>query len=483
MPPKINRILIPCIIFILISLGNPTISSGQAPETNTFIPIILNNPSERAQNNKLYLPIISYDPPSWIGPYGGTIITAVIDPSDTQVVYAGSFGSGVFKSEDGGDSWHAVNQGLTNLYIYSLAIDPTLPSTLYAGTYHSQVYKSQDGGNSWTWSGSGIQDQAVVYSLAVDPETSSNVYASTRGISNNGFEPWNGVEYKSSEGGQSWTPSLTDVGGIGVKDWVYSLAINPNSPNQLFAATHENGPFRSDDYGSTWHTIHDGINDPSGRAIVISPQAEFSSILYHGVWHFDSVYKSVNSGDLWTGANNGIPQEMVYSMAIDPNSPDSVFLATFSHGLLRTSDGGDSWQNTGLADQIYTVIINPKLTNIMFAGTSGNGLFRSADYGSSWQRSDTGINNAIVTSGVPSPTDPDKITSSLYGAGVFQTANRGQSWEEENAGLGDKLVHDLVMDPAHPGRLYALTDSGGLFQNDLNTGKGGISIVGGLPLR
>jgi hypothetical protein len=70
------------------------------------------------------------------------------------VIYAGTFGSGVYKSIDGGYFWNAASRGLTNLEVYSLAIDPTQPSTLYAGTYHSQVYKSIDGGNTWTWSGS-----------------------------------------------------------------------------------------------------------------------------------------------------------------------------------------------------------------------------------------------------------------------------------------------------------------------------------------
>ena len=464
MSPRINRILIPLMILVFLSLGKQAITTGQAPATNS------------------YLPVISYNLTAWIGPYGGTILTMAVNPSNPQTIFAGSFGAGVFKSTDGGSSWHSVNRGLTNLYIYSLAIDPAQSNTLYAGTYHSQVYKSQDGGNSWIWSGSGIQDQAIVYNIAIDPIDHSRLYAATRGVSNGGHEPWNGVVYKSIDAGQTWTPSLTNVGGIGVMDWVYSLAINPNASNQVFAATHENGPFRSDDYGSTWHAIYKGINDPSGRAIVISPQAEYSSILYHGVWHFDSVYKSINSGDLWTTSNHEYPNVKVYSMAIDPHSADSVLLATFSHGLLRTFDGGSTWQYAGLSDEIYSIVINPISTNILYAGTSGNGLYRSVDNGVSWQRSDTGINNTSVTAVVHSPNDPYKIYASIYGAGVYQTANRGQSWDEFNTGLGDKFVHDLVMDPSNSGLLYALTDNGGLYQNDLTAGNGWVSVGEGLPI-
>lgn len=465
MSAKINRILIPFIILLFVCIGKETRTTGQAPA------------------NSFFLPIISYNPTGWIGPYGGTIVAVAVDPVNPQVIYSGTFGSGVFKSTDGGNNWFSASRGLSNPFIYSLAIDPLQPGTLYAGTFHSQVYKSQDGGNSWVWSGAGIQDQAVVYSIAVDPIEPARLYAATRGISNGDHEPWNGVVYISTDAGQTWTPSLANVGGVGFQDWVYSLVINPNAHNQVFAATHMNSPFRSDDFGATWHTIHTGISDPSGRSIIISPQPEFSSTLYLGVWHFDSVYKTINSGDLWNNSNGGIPNVMVYSMAIDPHSVNSVYMATFSNGILRTADGAKTWQYGGLQeDQVYSIVINPGSTNNLFVGTSGDGLYRSLDASQSWQRTNSGINNADVTAVVHSPTEAYTIFSSVYGAGVFKSVNRGQTWQDLNAGLGDKFVHDLIMDPAHAGLLYALTDSGGLFKNDLNAGDGWVSTGGGLPL-
>jgi photosystem II stability/assembly factor-like uncharacterized protein len=465
MPSKINRILIPFIILIFLSLGKQTITTGQSPANNSF------------------LPIVSYNLTGWIGPYSGTIVGVAIDPINPQVIYAGSYGSGVYKSTDGGNTWYSFNRGLSNLFVYSLAIDPLKSETLYAGTYRSQVYKSQDGGKSWTWSGTGMQEQAVVYAIVVDPVTPATIYACTRGVSNNGSAPWNGVVYKSTDAGQTWSPSLTNVGGAEQEDWVYSLAINPNSPNQVFAAAHENGPFRSDDYGTTWHSIHNGIIDHSGRAIAISPQPEHSSILYHGVWHFDSVYKSINSGEIWTQADQDYPEAKVYSIAIDPYSVDTVYMATFSHGLLKTSDGGNHWQSVELQrDRFYSVVINLWSTNNLFISTSGDGLYRSMDSGNSWEHINTGINNAMVTALVHSPINASTIFTSLYGGGILESTNRGQTWAEINTGIGDKFVHDLIMDPAHPDQLFALTDTGGLYKNDLDNGAVWFSVGGGLPL-
>jgi photosystem II stability/assembly factor-like uncharacterized protein len=377
----------------------------------------------------------------------------------------------------------AANLGLGNLFINSLVIDPTQPTTIYAGTYKSQVYKSIDGGNTWTWSGAGMQDQAIVYAIAIDPLAPYLLYAATRGVSNNGNPPWNGVVYKSGNSGQTWTPVLTDVGGVDIQDWVYSLAVNPNDHSSIYAATHEHGPYHSSKNGESWYSIHDGINDDSGRAIVISPDTSDGGPIYYGVWHFDTVYKSLDGGNDWFLANHGITYTKVYNMAIDPLHTNNVYLATFTDGIIKTMDGGSNWQPAGLQDDlIYNLAINPVSTSTLYAGTAGDGLHKSLDGGISWQEADDGIENAMPTKVIVSPSNPKELFASIYGAGVFQSTNRGQTWSELNSGLGDKFVHALVQNPTQPGQIYALTDTAGLYQNDVNSGTGWVSLGKGLPL-
>jgi photosystem II stability/assembly factor-like uncharacterized protein len=458
---KISRLLIPLVLLILISFGSQGKTKGQA------------------SSNTTYLPFITYNPAVWLGPYGGTITAIAVDPTNPQVVYAGTFGAGVYKSTDGGHIWTSTSIGLTNLEIYSLAIDPSHPSIIYAGTYKSQVFKSSDGGNSWSWSGNQMQPEAIVYSLAVDPKVSANVYAATRGISGGVNGPWKGVIYKSTDSGNSWIPSLSNVGTT--QDWAYSLAINPNNPKQVFAAFHENGPYLLNDSG--WHWIPDGVRDYSGRSIVISPLPDYSSTLYFGVWHFDAMYKTTNSGAVWTMANHDLLNVMVYNLALDPFDPDTVYMGTFNSGVLKTTDAGANWLPSGLlSDKLYSLIINPQITNNLFAGTSGDGLYRSDDFSVSWQHSDRGIDNAMVTSVINSPSDPNELYSGVYGGGIYQSSDQGKSWYEMNAGLGDKFVHNLVTDPTNSNVLYALTDTGGLFMNDLTSGNGWESTGKGLPL-
>ncbi|HJW90693.1 MAG TPA: hypothetical protein VJ436_08640 [Anaerolineales bacterium] len=140
-----------------------------------------------------------------------------------------------------------------------MAIDPANPATLYAGTYKGKVYQSNDGAATWQIANDGIQDNAIVYSIVIDPQNTQRVYAATRGNSNNGDRPWAGVVYRSEDAGATWIPSLYDLGGADYQDWVYALEINPNAPQIIFAATHEHGPVRSDDFGNTWKILENGI--------------------------------------------------------------------------------------------------------------------------------------------------------------------------------------------------------------------------------
>src|SRR6516225_7902247 len=81
---------------------------------------------------------------------GPTILALAIDPATPTTLYAGTEGGGAFKSTDGGDSWTAINNGLTNLSVRALAIDPCTPMNIYAGTFGGGAFKSTDGGDSWT---------------------------------------------------------------------------------------------------------------------------------------------------------------------------------------------------------------------------------------------------------------------------------------------------------------------------------------------
>jgi photosystem II stability/assembly factor-like uncharacterized protein len=131
-----------------------------------------------------------------------------------SIVYAGTTFGGVFKTDNGGENWRRINNGLNvNSGYFALAIDPTTPSTVYVGASQqdSGVFKSDDGGENWTAVNNGLMSRNIL-ALAVDPLTSSTVYAATI----------DGV-FQSDNAGESWT----GIGiGLSVPD-VTALAIDP----------------------------------------------------------------------------------------------------------------------------------------------------------------------------------------------------------------------------------------------------------------
>lgn len=424
-----------------------------------------------------YFPLVGKaSPPKWIGPYGGSVVSIAVDPNQPNIVYAGSWGGGVFKSVNGGKTWSFAGEGLGVLYIDSLAVDPEISTTIYAGTHGGGVYKSTNGGISWYSVNNGIQNRAVVYTITVNPGNHSLVYAGTRGAPETPGPPWSGILYKSSNAGASWYPVLSNVGGTDQQDWVYSVRVNPSSPETILAATHEHGPYIANDYGGQddWG-ISETVSDWSGRAVDFDPRS-WMQTAYYATWHGDGIYKSTNGGYHWELSNSGMGFAKIYpnGIAYEPGNPSSVYLASFGndvHGVLKSTDAGDSWSLAGLSQRyIYSVGAPANSTDIVYAGTLSDGFYKSSNGGSSWNHYITGFMNANVTGLVF--RDEVTVYASTKGGGVFRSLDGGLTWSDFNANLSDRTINGLIQDPANPDILYALTKASGLQKYNLSTGSG-----------
>src|SRR5262249_17496949 len=168
-----------------------------------------------------------------LGPDHERINALAIDPLTPATLYAGTQYDGVFKSTDGGSSWHAVNTGLPSTFdgieVEALPINPLTPTTLYDPA-SGGVFKSTDGGSSWHAAHTGIS-RAVV-ALAIDPTTPTTLYAGTL-VSRlvGGHE---GV-LKSTDGGASWY--AVNTGQPSDPD-ILALAIDPTTPTTLYTGTY-----------------------------------------------------------------------------------------------------------------------------------------------------------------------------------------------------------------------------------------------------
>jgi photosystem II stability/assembly factor-like uncharacterized protein len=454
-----HRLLTFIVLGLVLSFGS-AIQRNQAAE-NGIIPYYL--PMALREDEMLQS----------LGPEGGSIVVMELDPNNTNVLYAGTWGSGMYKSVDAGYTWQIINQGLPYLYINSLAIDPQNPAILYAGTYEHGVYKTTDGGDTWAATGPGLSPIPIVYTIAVDPVTPNVVYVGTRNQQEG--PPWGGGLYKSTDGGGTWKKSKLGL----TEEWVYDITIDPATHTTIYAASHSKGVFKSVDSAAYWEPINNGITDLSTRSIVIDPTNP--DIVYVGTWHYGGVFKTVNGGDSWKPAASGLYHK-IYSLNMDPKNPNIIYAGTYRKGIMVTETAGASWHNTGLfPDLVYNVMIDPIDHNQLYAGTMGAGFYISSNRGESWVGSNAGFRATTITglaadwstplaeadsiadSETITNTGVDAIYTSIYGGGIYKTSDLGQSWQGISNGLAEPWVSVLAMSRTDPQTLYAGTDTAGFY--------------------
>jgi uncharacterized repeat protein (TIGR02543 family) len=291
--------------------------------------------------------------------YERRLLCLAIDPLTPSTLYAGTGGSGVFRSTNDGTTWTAVNTGLTDPWIWSLAVNPLTPTTLYAGTDGRGVFRSTNSGTTWTAVNTGLTNPHVS-SLAIDPLTPSTLYAGTDG---------RGV-FRSTDSGTTWTAVNTGL----TNPHVSSLAIHPLTPTTLYAGT-TGGVFRSTNSGTTWTMANTGLTNSWVWSLAINPLTP--STLYVGT--VGGVFRSTNDGTTWTAVNTGLTDLWVLSLAINPLTPSTLFAGTAGSGVFRSTDSGTTWTavNTGLTDPwVWSLAINPLTPSILYTGTGGSGVFR-----------------------------------------------------------------------------------------------------------
>ena len=412
---------------------------------------------------QIYMPVVYHDTyvDPWIGPWGGKVVCMAANPNNPDEIYAGTWGNGVYKSYDGGLHWSSSNRGLGDGNINSIAIDPQNPKIVYAGTYNDELYKTTNGGESWYKSSQGVRDGDIIYTIGIDPHNPDIIFIGTRNKFHN-EPPWFGVVYRSVNEGINWTPVLTNVGGSSVQDWPYDVIVNPKDHRMVFAAFHEYGVYRSWDSGDHWEAVNgNGLTELSGRALVINPLNSSGNLLVLGTWHRDGTFKSTDNGNTWV---NHPLDVKVYTMDLDPQQPNNLYLVDYYSGVYKSTNAGDSWFYSGLGgNTMYTVMVNPARHNQIFAGTAGNGIFRSEDYGSHWVASSDGLINTDVVGFAVVPGETGHYLAATALGGIFSTLDGGLTWQEVSGVLEGVRLTDLFLNPLEPDELVVLSADQGVY--------------------
>jgi photosystem II stability/assembly factor-like uncharacterized protein len=279
------------------------------------------------------------------------------DPLNANLVYAGTQGEGVLRSEDRGQTWSPA--GMTGQVVKSLAVSPHEPGVLYAGTKPASVFVTRDGGASWDelegfsrirgrrWWRSPAEPpdwRAYVQALVVSPTDPDVIVA--------GIEF--GAVVRSDDGGKTWSNhrkgAIRDCHGLTFHasngDWVYQAGAS-----LVGAAVSRDG-------GASWLQPKKGLKHHYGWACAADPERPEIWYVSAGPmgWGFEpqahrdgeanaAIYRSTG-GAAWVRLNGGLPQpltHMAYALVTDPAAPGHLYAGLSSGEVWHTTDYGDSW--------------------------------------------------------------------------------------------------------------------------------------------
>jgi photosystem II stability/assembly factor-like uncharacterized protein/outer membrane lipoprotein-sorting protein len=184
----------------------------------------------------------------------------------------------------------------------------------------------------------------------------------------------------------------------------------------------------------------------------------------------NGIFKTTNGGINWTPANAGLSGIPVFSLAIDPKTPATVYAGTFGRGMFKSTNGGANWGPSGGGfggETALSIAIDPVRPVTLYSGTTtstssidgssfrpGSAILKTDNAGLAWTNANGGLPRVIVTALGIDPANPAILYAGTSSAGVFKTANRGLTWLPANGGINNSDISTLVVDPSNPNIVY-----------------------------
>ena len=344
-----------------------------------------------------------------IGPalMSGRINDMETHPTNPRIIYAGTAGGGVWKSNDAATTFNPIFDDYAQS-IGAVALDPNDPdNTIYVGTGETWtrnsvsvgdgLYKSVDGGTNWNKIG--LENSERIANIVVNPNNSDEIYVAVLGALWSDSEE-RGV-FKSSDGGTSWKKILYQNPKTGCADFV----MDPSNPDILYASMWEfrrtawsfesggknSALYKSTDAGKTWNKIHNGFPEGNLGRLAIAVAPSNSNVLYTVIEAEEDLrkglYKSEDAGQSWKQLNNdfGITIRPFYfsRITVDPKNEDVIVKGGLNGSISR--DGGLTFKNLGnMHLDIHDVVFDINDSDRMYVGTDG-GVYRSWNGGTTME--------------------------------------------------------------------------------------------------
>ena len=270
-----------------------------------------------------------------------------VDPTDAETVYAGLRQGGVRRTSDGGRKW--IDCGLPERAVFSLAVSGA-DGAVYAGTEPSRLFRSDDGGDNWraldgllelpsrpTWRFPPRPWTSHVRWIAPSPHASDVILV---GIELGGL-------MRSTDGGETWQDHRP-----GAQSDVHSLAWHPRVAGRAYEAG-GGGAASSTDWGESWQSADEGRDRHYTWSVAVDPEdperwyvsASTGPYAAHGGGDPQArIYRRV-AGEPWQPLTDGLPEPLpAMPYALIPADEQRLFVGFAKGQIWESGDSGDSWQ-------------------------------------------------------------------------------------------------------------------------------------------
>src|SRR4026209_198518 len=325
-----------------------------------------------------------------------------------MVFYFGAVNGGVWKTSNGGQTWRNLTDGKSDISsVGAIAVAASDPNVIYVATGESQlredltdgtgVYRSTDGGDSWH--SLGLGDTQQIADVVIDPRDPDRVFVAAMG---HAFGPnaERGV-FRTLDGGRSWKRVLFIDDSTGAND----LSMDPSNPRILYASMWKfqrtpwsmlagggrSGIWKSSDGGETWRelTFNPGIPErPLGKIGLdvspANPRRIFASI--EAPDSSGGIFRSDDGGDSWSltsGDQKWAVRPWYYSaVTADPSDAKTVYVMNLQ--VWRSVDGGRNFTRVRVPHgDTHIIWVDPKDSKRLINGNDG-GPTVSFDGGETW---------------------------------------------------------------------------------------------------